>query len=101
MKPQAKLILDALLRGERLSPQYSTRRYGVMALAQRVSELRRMGHPILDRFPVVDGKVQHYKVYFMDVPATRPKDDGTTVVREHVRHMSVSDDDANQLAMFA
>lgn len=103
MKPQAETIFNALLRGERLSPQDSVRRYSVMALAQRVSELRRLGYKINDMFPVKDGRVQKYKVYSMDVPKPASFTRTHTLVREHVRQLNVIDRDVpeEQPGLFA
>jgi len=40
------LLLQAFRRGEELTPLDSLSRYGVMALSQRVGELKREGVPI-------------------------------------------------------
>lgn len=53
-------ILQALQRGEKLTPLDALRRFGCMTLSQRVSEWRREGKPIADKF--VEG--QNYKVYW-------------------------------------
>ena len=102
MKDQAKTILDALLRGERISPKDSTRRYGIMALAQRVSELRKLGYPIKDFFPVRDGRVQKYKVYFIEAakppPAPKPE---VTIVTAHTRRRNVIEQEPEeQISLF-
>jgi hypothetical protein len=46
-------VLKALQRGERLTPLDALKRYGIFTLSQRVSEWRRQGKPIRDRY--VDG----------------------------------------------
>lgn len=46
---QKQRILEALQAGERLTPLRALERFQCMTLAQRVSELRRAGHPINDR----------------------------------------------------
>jgi hypothetical protein len=40
MKPQSKLIYDALKRGETLTPHSSLRLYGVHSLSQRIGNLK-------------------------------------------------------------
>lgn len=41
MKPSAKIIYNALLRGERLTPLKSLFNYGVHALSQRIGEIKK------------------------------------------------------------
>ena len=41
MKPSAKIIYDALLRGETLTPIQSLTRYGIHALSQRIGEIKK------------------------------------------------------------
>jgi hypothetical protein len=55
-------ILKALQRGEKLTPLGALKRFGCMTLSQRVSEWRRAGMPIRDKF--VEG--ENYKVYWWD-----------------------------------
>ena len=55
-------ILKALQSGEKLTPLDALKRFGCMTLSQRVSEWRRQGKPIADKF--VDG--QPYKVYWWE-----------------------------------
>jgi hypothetical protein len=55
-------ILLALQRGEHLTPLEALKRFGCMTLSQRVSEWRREGKPIKDRF--VEG--HNYKEYWWD-----------------------------------
>ena len=43
---QTQTLLDALKRGERLTPEDAKARYGVWALSQRMTPLIRAGHPI-------------------------------------------------------
>jgi hypothetical protein len=44
---QATRILNHFLAGGSLTPLESLNLYGVMALSQRVGELKRLGYPIL------------------------------------------------------
>lgn len=58
MKPSARIILNALLRGEKLTPLTSLGKYGVHALSQRCGELRReYGYHVVSRR--VKGDVYH------------------------------------------
>ena len=43
---QLWVLLEALWRGERLTPIYSLEKYRVMALSQRVGEIRKLGWPV-------------------------------------------------------
>lgn len=85
MKPSAKTILEALQRGEQLSTNDSCIRYGIRALGQRITELRKAGYPIKDRYGKVNGKRAPFKIYFMDTVKPSPRTE--TVVRAHVRRM--------------
>ena len=46
MSPQCITLLNALKRGESLTPLDSLRKYHVLALSQRMTELRKAGWPI-------------------------------------------------------
>ena len=46
MSPQCATLLQALKAGENLTPLDSLRKYHILALSQRVGELRRMGYPV-------------------------------------------------------
>jgi hypothetical protein len=46
MKPQTELVLKALQSGQRLTQKEAQSRFGVKALAARVSELRSEGYAI-------------------------------------------------------
>jgi hypothetical protein len=65
MRPAARNILEAMLRGEEISIMDS-RRLKCGAIPQRVSELRALGIEVKDRFPTVNGERQAYKVYYLD-----------------------------------
>jgi hypothetical protein len=49
LSPQHKQILAHLEAGHRLTPFVSAFELGVMALSQRMGELRRMGYPVASR----------------------------------------------------
>jgi len=92
MKPSAKRVLEALQRGEELTIQRSISLLGVSALSQRITELRRDGYDIRDRFGTVKGERKPFKVYWMAVPK-QPAPRTETVVREHVRRLNVIEDE--------
>jgi len=83
MKPSAKMIYDALLRGEVLTPQKALLMFGCMSLSQRVGEINReVDRKVVSRR--VKGEV--YNEYFVPlsapVPPVKPP---STIVRAHVR----------------
>jgi Helix-turn-helix domain len=47
LSPQCQTLLRHLEAGHRLTPLVAAFELGVMALSQRMGELRRAGHPIL------------------------------------------------------
>jgi len=69
---QKQLILDALKRGERLTPRLAMERYDSMALHSRIAELRAEGHEIKGRLQTIRrlgaGHIR-YGVYWMEVDA--------------------------------
>lgn len=46
MTPQCKTLLNALKLGETLTPLDALRKYHVLALSQRMTDLRRLGWPV-------------------------------------------------------
>lgn len=46
MTPQCKTLLNALKAGEELTPLDALRKYHVLALSQRMTDLRRLGWPV-------------------------------------------------------
>lgn len=61
---QAQILLQALKRGEKLTPLTAVKDYGVMALSQRVGELIRKGHPII-RSRLQVSKRKRVGLYFL------------------------------------
>ena len=49
LSPQCRLLLSQLEAGHRLTPLISAYQFGVMALSQRMGDLRRAGYPISAR----------------------------------------------------
>jgi hypothetical protein len=52
---QNEMILAALTKGDRLTPQDALRRFGCFRLAARVKDLKRAGHVIATEIIEVDG----------------------------------------------
>lgn len=46
LSPQCETLLTALKSGEKLTPLDSLRKYHVLALSQRMTELRKAGWPV-------------------------------------------------------
>lgn len=67
-------ILDALHRGEHLTPLDAWHKYGTSRLAAHVFELRKAGHGILTKTVAVecgDGRTAHVASYSLEVKAAR------------------------------
>lgn len=63
MSPQCQMILGALERGQTLTVAKAMKEFGVYALSQRCTELRRMGYPIQSyMIQVGDKHVAEYKL---------------------------------------
>ena len=67
---QRQWVLSQLENGERLSSRDAVLTYGIQDLPKRISELRKMGHPIesvrvdgLNR----NGTRTHWNLYWMEV----------------------------------
>lgn len=61
---QCRTLLNALQRGEKLRPLDSALKYGVMALSQRIGDLKRTyGWPVQSRMVEVNGK--HVAEYWL------------------------------------
>lgn len=46
MKPQTKIVLKHLKKTGEITPRIALFKYDILALAQRIAELRQMGHTI-------------------------------------------------------
>ena len=100
MKDSTQQVLNFLLRGERLTIQVGIQRLSQSAITQRVSELRKLGYKILDRHPVVNGKVAKHKEYWMEVER-KPAPRDETLVRAHVRRLLLDEVVEEQPGLFA
>lgn len=61
---QNKLILDALKRGERITPLDALDRFGCLRLSGRICDLRRAGHRIKTHTVSENGK--RYACYYLE-----------------------------------
>jgi len=87
MKPSCKVILDALHRGEELSPMTSINRLGLSALSQRVGELRNKHLiDIRDRW-AMSPRGGRYKIYFLPMSLRKPTPQTEIIVHAHVRRL--------------
>lgn len=57
MTPQNRMVLDALMAGESLTPLDALDRFGVWRLAARIKELRDDGHAIVTYHETSGNKV--------------------------------------------
>lgn len=67
-------ILEALQRGERLTPLDAWHKYGTSRLAAHVFDLRKAGHGILKETVAVechDGRTAHVASYSLKIEAVR------------------------------
>ncbi len=62
---QARMLLKAFSRGERLTVLSAIQSYGVYALSQRCGELKRLGWPIQSRTIHENGKA--FSEYWLEV----------------------------------
>jgi len=58
-------ILDALHRGESITPLEALQRFGCLRLGARIWDLRRAGHPVISE-TVDPGNGKHVSRYFFD-----------------------------------
>ena len=61
---QKQVILSALAEGQRLTPLNALIRFHTLALSQRIGELRREGHLILDEWTKLENN-KRIKTYWM------------------------------------
>jgi N-acetylmuramoyl-L-alanine amidase len=68
LTPQQRLILDYLGAGRTLTTKVAVTSLGIMSVSSRIAELRKMGHPILER-EARDHFGKRYLKYFVEQPA--------------------------------
>jgi hypothetical protein len=64
LSPQCSVLLNALKSGETLTPLDSLRKYHVLALSQRMTELKKLGWPV--RTELVKMGTKHIARYSLE-----------------------------------
>lgn len=100
MKPQARIVYDAMMRGEVLTNQTSKQLYGVEALSQRCGEITRDSSVP----EVVSSKRVHGKPYnvhwIQGAVKSANVEKPPVVVSSYVRHPIAKATTDNQLVMY-